>query len=62
MKSSPPSVPEAGVRYIGLGMGAWGAMLPSKCCPRHFLAMDGKAYAYNYNRVLSSLYLVDGLK
>jgi serine/threonine protein kinase len=29
--------------------------------PPHISA-DGKAYAYNYNRVLSSLYLVDGLK
>ena len=26
------------------------------------ISADGKAYAYNYNRVLSSLYLVDGLK
>lgn len=29
--------------------------------PPHISA-DGKAYAYNYNRVLSDLYLVDGLK
>jgi len=26
------------------------------------ISADGKAYAYNYNRVLSDLYLVDGLK
>jgi hypothetical protein len=26
------------------------------------ISADGKAYAYNYSRVLSDLYLVDGLK
>jgi hypothetical protein len=26
------------------------------------IAADGKAYAYNYNRILSDLYLVDGLR
>jgi hypothetical protein len=26
------------------------------------ISAEGKAYAYNYNRVLSNLYLVDGLK
>jgi hypothetical protein len=26
------------------------------------ISADGKAYAYNYNRILSDLYLVDGVK
>lgn len=26
------------------------------------ISADGKSYAYNYNRILSDLFLVDGLK
>ena len=64
-----PAVP-ALVYWVELGTGhrqLWKELSPPDPAginyirPSHISA-EGKAYAYNYNRVLSNLYLVDGLK
>ncbi|HXY06861.1 MAG TPA: protein kinase [Terriglobales bacterium] len=64
-----PAVP-AIVYRVDLGTGhrqLWKELNPPDPAGINFIraphiSADGKAYAYNYNRVLSSLYLVDGLK